>query len=336
MQGKSHASVGASGYAISAATVAALSANPAAATATTVAAALVAGAGVALSFIPKSAFSGLAGTGANFASASARAFGWVLFALASAVLVGVGVYALAPEITPVGTAVPVIIWALVTAGWALFPDIDEPGSTVSRMLGPVSQAFSKFVRTVSGGHREMTHTWVFMAITFAFGLLAAYVGGALAAITVGLSVYLSWGVIGPKSLRKYSLLVGLVSGALIYWKIPDLSPVVFAITYGTWLHILGDMATKSGVKFAWPSNRAMGWRAFATVSLARKRYEAKKKGKPGPSPKDYFNAYSERTVVAVYCLFGIIAAAIAIAPSDVTIAESSTAASILSALSAVL
>ena len=337
MLGKSHAAVGASGFAISAATVATLSHNPDYTTPVVVASAAASAAAIGMSYVPKNIFAATSAPSwvkkrAPFVSASVRAFGWIIFAVFASVLVGALVYLTAPSLIPVGEAVPLITWALVTAGWALSPDIDEPGSTVSRFLGPVSRTFSKFVRHISGGHREMTHTWVFVALAFAFGLAASYVGGAFAAVTVAMSVCLSWGIVAPRSLRKYALIASIAIGALVYWGVDDLSPVVFAISYGTWLHILGDMATKSGVEFLWPSSRTMGWRAFSTVSIAAKKYEAKKRGNKGPSTMDYYNAYCERAVVSLYSLVGFVAIIIALAPESVSVVDTSAAASIISLL----
>lgn len=76
-----------------------------------------------------------------------------------------------------GVAVPGVAigaGALVSAGFGLLPDIDHPGSTVSRTLGPATRVVSTFVvwaavtaragscthcaRRGGGGHRGLTHT----------------------------------------------------------------------------------------------------------------------------------------------------------------------------------
>jgi len=54
---------------------------------------------------------------------------------------------------------------VVCAGAAMLPDIDHPGATVSRSLGPVTWTISRFVSRVAGGHRKGTHS-----IPFAVGL----------------------------------------------------------------------------------------------------------------------------------------------------------------------
>src|SRR5690625_5061878 len=79
------------------------------------------------------------------------------------------------------------ICAAVGAGAALLPDLDEPGSTVGRSLGVVTEGVSRLLRSASravyqatgtayelrddrdGGHRYLTHT---IPATIVFGLVA--------------------------------------------------------------------------------------------------------------------------------------------------------------------
>ena len=51
----------------------------------------------------------------------------------------------------------------ICAGSALLPDIDEPGSTVSRRLGPVSEEVAALTNKLAGGHRQATHSLWFAA-----------------------------------------------------------------------------------------------------------------------------------------------------------------------------
>lgn len=47
---------------------------------------------------------------------------------------------------------------------ALVPDIDTPGSMISRMLGPVGMILSWAVRKIGGGHRKITHSLLGVAL----------------------------------------------------------------------------------------------------------------------------------------------------------------------------
>ena len=90
---------------------------------------------------------------------------------------------LLPSILPGMTATPAVSlsFAGVCAGAALLPDIDSPGSTVSRSLGVVTWGLSSAVNKLSwayysatagpkdnhrdGGHRTLTHTGAFAVAT---------------------------------------------------------------------------------------------------------------------------------------------------------------------------
>ena len=94
-----------------------------------------------------------------------------------------------PSILPGMTATPAVSlsFAGVCAGAALLPDIDSPGSTVSRSLGALTWGLSKVVNKVSwafysatsgpkdnhrdGGHRTLTHTGAF-AVVVSIGVTA--------------------------------------------------------------------------------------------------------------------------------------------------------------------
>ena len=51
-----------------------------------------------------------------------------------------------------------LIPTVAVCGAAILPDIDEPGSTVSREFGLVSEGFSFLVNKIAGGHRKLTHS----------------------------------------------------------------------------------------------------------------------------------------------------------------------------------
>lgn len=117
----------------------------------------------------------------------------------------VGLVALGHDLTPI----PVITGAVVSSGFALLPDIDHPGSTVSRSLGPITRLMSRGIsdaaaafgkatcdhcdrRPGQGGHRLITHT-----VPFALGIAGlAALAGRLWGITpsivvIGFAVWLA-------------------------------------------------------------------------------------------------------------------------------------------------
>jgi membrane-bound metal-dependent hydrolase YbcI (DUF457 family) len=73
-----------------------------------------------------------------------------------------------------------LLGASVCAGAAVLPDIDHPGSGVSRTFGPVTQTFASVVGKLSGGHRNGTHSYAGAGV---FSLLA-FTGTALYAASI--------------------------------------------------------------------------------------------------------------------------------------------------------
>lgn len=178
---------------------------------------------------------------------------------------------------------------VVTAGFALLPDIDEPGSTVARRLGPLSEAVAWVTNRLAGGHRRATHSLVFAALAGAgvwwlarFALTAPIVVFAAAALTLRMllpagvarragrllpaGLLLSAGVV-----RRSSLLVGTavpvlagwatwraVSGGWLTAPATLRDPVLWRWLWlpaalGVLAHLLGDVVTPEGVPVAWPA-----------------------------------------------------------------------------------
>ncbi len=104
---------------------------------------------------------------------------------------------------------PTAVWAgaAVSAGFALLPDLDHPGSTVSRALGPATRAASWVTSRASsvirgkscrhcagkagGGHRGLTHTAAGAAgVGCVVTGLHVWLGGRAALVVVGFAVWL--------------------------------------------------------------------------------------------------------------------------------------------------
>lgn len=166
----------------------------------------------------------------------------------------------------------VVVFATVTAGFALLPDLDHPGASASRLLGPFTAAASWLLRTASaatyrltkgprdepgrGTHRHLTHT-----VLFALGLggLTAWgtqAGGPWAAAAVAVFALL----LAEAALGDWVLL--LAGGAVSWWAvsspagIAELAPLAgwlgIAVAVGCVVHCLGDALTLSGCPFLWP------------------------------------------------------------------------------------
>jgi membrane-bound metal-dependent hydrolase YbcI (DUF457 family) len=192
--------------------------------------------------------------------------GWCL-GLAVAPLVG---------LTSVAEVVP---FAAATAGYALVPDLDHPGASASRLLGPVTGLVSAMIRTFSGllydltkgprdedstgKHRHATHTlaaaillgvlaaslgdrgkWAVLAIAATGLLLAAHVLGDWLILAVLAAV--GWSVMGtalPGTSTADAVQAGLTG--IGGW-------IGVAVALGMFTHCLGDSLTRSGCPWLWP------------------------------------------------------------------------------------
>jgi len=161
-----------------------------------------------------------------------------------------------------------VVVATVTAGSALLPGLDHPGSRASRLVAPLTRPLSAVVQGLSaavyrltrgradeygsGEHRHLTHTLAW----------AALLGGGVSWWTVSAG---TWAVVAV-------LLVALMLAvdALGDWLLPvAVAALVLGLAHGGqlaavsgWLgiavgagclvHCLGDALTESGCPVLWP------------------------------------------------------------------------------------
>lgn len=147
------------------------------------------------------------------------------------------------------------VGTVVCAGFALFPDIDEPGSSVSRKLGPISEAVSAVTKQIAGGHRQATHSIVFAGLTGAGTYFAVKESPWAAFVIVAAAMLLVARMILPLGIGRSGLLVGAMAIGGAYWAktahdVGYWLPVCAAA--GVMLHLIGDALTKEGVPFFWP------------------------------------------------------------------------------------
>lgn len=173
-----------------------------------------------------------------------------------------GWLAVAPAVAPGMTSTQVGVSTVVAAGAALAPDIDHPGSTVSRSLGPASRLASAGVSAAAGGHRMLTHSFAFVALVaaVAWGTMALW-GPTAAALWAAIPVALATPLLARRLPIFISTGTGLLLAALLWYAIHDgllaydgwLLP---AVTIGVLLHTVpGDLLTPSGVPLLAPFTR---------------------------------------------------------------------------------
>lgn len=148
--------------------------------------------------------------------------------------------------------------AVLTAGAGVLPDIDEPGSTIARSYGFLTEAFAFIVHGVSGGHRKGTHSIIGAAL-FTVGAWAAVHYDATTAGKIALGVFLS--LLLSAAFRALHIgghhgdALGIAAaGTMIYWHV-GLSLAWLCIALGAAAHIAGDMLTHGGCPIAYPLSR---------------------------------------------------------------------------------
>lgn len=179
----------------------------------------------------------------------------------------------------VTTTPGVIAYTIAGAGAAMLPDFDHRHATIARSLGPLSKGMAIGIETLSGGHRNGTHsilgvaffTGIAVAFNHAealFGLFLPH-GQAVLAGQIALGAWLAFlfavataalRVGEIRSMVAHSILclaagIGLM---ILTVKAPFPTEVLpWAVAIGATSHLLTDGLTKEGVPLLWPFGK---WR----------------------------------------------------------------------------
>ncbi len=144
------------------------------------------------------------------------------------------------------------VGALVSAGAALLPDLDHPEATIAHTLGPLTYVLAKGVSALAGGHRQATHSLVFVAMaTAATWTLGRVPWGS--AVVVFVCAALALRAVGPVRVGVAGAALAVLVTAVVVrtvplggWWLPA------AVGLGCLCHILADALTPEGVPLAWP------------------------------------------------------------------------------------
>lgn len=164
----------------------------------------------------------------------------------------------------------------VTAGYALWPDIDHPSATAARAFGPVSMVLaaglnllgealfsltaSRYDKPRSDGHRTITHTLAFAVVSGVGASALATLWprwGTFGVLFVGLSLALR-GLVGTWARRSGWLVLSATAAALSFVAMVaepgGIPPVLLgaAVALGSFTHCLGDSCTLAGCPWLWP------------------------------------------------------------------------------------
>jgi hypothetical protein len=154
---------------------------------------------------------------------------------------------------PVHGTVAQVAWISAAGGFAMLPDLDQRGSTISRMWGPVTDVPAGLVGTVARGHRWGTHDAILGPAVL--GGLAHLAAGAywssllLMALAIGLALRALHFVIPGRA--ENTVIGNLVLSWGGAWYLLGHSPTPSwlpgAVAVGVLAHIAGDFLTKEGV-----------------------------------------------------------------------------------------
>lgn len=135
--------------------------------------------------------------------------------------------------------------ALVSAGAAVLPEIDHPGSSASGPFGAASALTALGVGALAGGHRQRTHSLVFVAVIGCATALAGAIQPWGAGVTVGVATALAVRLIAPRPWRRAlgPLVVGLAAGWSVATAVPAGGWLPGAVVLGALAHLLGDAIT---------------------------------------------------------------------------------------------
>lgn len=179
-------------------------------------------------------------------------------------------------IAPLATSLDfgqLMVGTALAAGAATLPDLDEPGSTVSRALGPVTQLLATGIRKVSGGHRELTHTALGAVVFGGIVALLSFASPYVCLFVLGVVIAVGAEALGvnlPGARYTEIVVRALIAfplGTLAALWLP-LPVIVTVVAAGCVVHCLGDWLTLSGVPFLAPfRKRDYAAKLFRTDSL---------------------------------------------------------------------
>jgi membrane-bound metal-dependent hydrolase YbcI (DUF457 family) len=154
---------------------------------------------------------------------------------------------------PVDGTVAQVAWVAAAGGFAMLPDLDHSGSTVSDMWGPVTDVPSGAIGRLAGGHRWGTHDALLAPVAFGAVALAAanlyWSSLVVMALAIGLALRALHFVIPGRAENTVvgNLLLSFGGAWLLLSHSPQPTWLPWAVALGVLTHIAGDLITKQGV-----------------------------------------------------------------------------------------
>jgi hypothetical protein len=165
---------------------------------------------------------------------------------------------------PLHGPVAQVSWVAAAGGFAMLPDLDQPGSTIARMWGPISDVPSGLVGRIARGHRWGTHDLLLAPLVF--GVLATLAARSfwssllVLAVAIGLALHALNFVIPGRVENTVvgNLLLSWGGAWLLLAHTPSPLWLPWAVGVGVLAHIAGDALTREGIPIplVWIVHRA--------------------------------------------------------------------------------
>ena len=190
-------------------------------------------------------------------------------ALGAAAILGVGL------VLPHPTAASVLSGLVVGVGGSLLPDLDEDGSTVSRVGGPATRLVGWATGKLAGGHRHATHSLLGAAVFGLAAMLLAHFRLAEGLICFAFALLTIRALI-PRVLRWSTIATWALAAGAGSLAAASLSPERFGLLVGLGclIHLVGDMATAGGVPLLWPLPRKIALPVLGHTNSVREHVAA--------------------------------------------------------------
>lgn len=157
---------------------------------------------------------------------------------------------------PGAQPLPLLLSSFVVALGCLVPDLDHPGATLSKKLGPFRKPVTGVICALSGGHRGGMHS-IFLPILLGLTVFFANLSDAAICVVLALSALIVTKFLLPSGVRLAAWGPGAVALALVLalLYVPGAGEghwLVVAAVAGPLLHDLGDLLTDGKLGLLWP------------------------------------------------------------------------------------
>lgn len=147
----------------------------------------------------------------------------------------------------------------LSAGAAMAPDADHPGTTICRTYGPITNLPARVVSFLARGHRKGTHSLLGVAVFTAGAYWCQHVGGAARWLLMWVLLGVACRALGIAIPRHrsitaivHALTMAGVTALVVASGIDTTQVLPWAMLVGCLAHLAGDLITDQGVPLLWP------------------------------------------------------------------------------------